>query len=54
MKKQHHLYDQNTAQLKAKISALETILLEKEAVISEKDSAIQKTHPGCRASCLSQ
>jgi hypothetical protein len=42
VKKQHHLYDQNTAQLEAKISALETILLEKEAVISEKDSAIQK------------
>jgi transposase len=42
MEKQHLSHNQNTAQLVAKISALEAALLEKEAVISEKDSAIQK------------
>jgi transposase len=42
MKKQHLSHNQDTAQLVAKISALEADLLEKEAVISEKDTAIQK------------
>ncbi|WP_044214687.1 IS66 family transposase, partial [Saccharicrinis fermentans] len=42
MKKQHISHSQNTAQLEAKISALKADLLEKEAVISEKDSSIQK------------
>ncbi len=42
MKKQHISHSQNTAQLEAKISALKADLLKKEAVISEKDSSIQK------------
>jgi transposase len=42
MEKQHLSHNQDTAQLEAKISALEAALLEKDVAISAKDSVIQK------------
>jgi transposase len=40
MENQHPSYDQNTAQLEARISALETALLEKDTVLLEKEAVI--------------